>query len=292
VTPDNHPEPFAEGLGHGAQRTAQLIALATMTANGVRQFVKQRHDMRAARDERARETAEQELKTVLDQARSRWAPAHDQGWLQRATLLETARAWGAAVPYAEDDTAARSAMRKCEQRLRDLHPHGMEHYDRLRASGCVPQEAMREAAPFFARDPNVRTGEPSVRDALRKGTGTEWAATEHGPDRTEWEEHRQERRARQIISEVTEELPAASPHNVRPDELRTVLVMTTNLPEHIIDKATQTRTGPKSPREVAGEGFPLTISEAMHMTAQRPHEQASPGTPRNPTMERSRRPGR
>ncbi|MGI8333628.1 hypothetical protein ACRYCC_27075 [Actinomadura scrupuli] len=292
MTADNHPEPFAEGLGHGAQRTAQLIALATMTANGVRQFAKQRHDMRAARDGRARETAEQELKTALDQARSRWAPAHDRNWLRRATLLETARAWGAAVPYAEHDTAARSAMRKCEQRLRDLHPHGMGHYDRLRASGHVPQEAMREAAPFFSRDPNVRTGEPSARDALRKGTGTEWAATEHGPGRTEWEEHRQERRARQILGEVTEKLQAGSLHDVRPDELRTVLAMTTNLPEHIIDKATRPRTGPKSPWEVAQESFPLTIGEAMHLTAQRPREQASPRTPLNPTMERSRRPGR
>jgi hypothetical protein len=91
MTPDNDPDPIAEGLGHGAQRTAQLIALAAMTANGVHQFANQRHDLRAARDERAREAAEQEFKAALDGARSRWAPAHDRDLLRRATLLETAR---------------------------------------------------------------------------------------------------------------------------------------------------------------------------------------------------------
>jgi hypothetical protein len=292
VTAENHPDPITEGLGHGAQRGAQMVALATMTANGVRQYANQRHDLRAARDERTRQAAGKQLKAASDEARSLWAPAHDRAWLQQATFLQTARAWSAAVPYAEDNTAARSAMRKCEQRLRDLHPHAMEHYDRLRASGRAPQEAMREAAPFFTRDPNVRTGEPAACEALTKGTGTEWAATEHGPDRAQWQEYRQEQRARQIISDVTDELHTEGRHDVRPEELRTVLATTTNLPEHIIDKATQTRTGSKSAWELAEENFPLTIGEAMHMTGQRPHEQASPRTPRNPTTERNRRPGR
>jgi hypothetical protein len=145
-----------------------MAALATMTANGVRQFAKHRREVREARDERARQAAEKESKAAFDEARSLWAPAHDRDWLARADLLQTARAWSAAVPYAEDDTAARSAMRKCEQRLRDLHPHGMDHYDRLRDSGHAPEDAMREAAPFFARDPNVRPGHASTQEALEK----------------------------------------------------------------------------------------------------------------------------
>jgi hypothetical protein len=37
-----------------------MAALATMTANGVRQFAKHRREVREARDERARQAAEKE----------------------------------------------------------------------------------------------------------------------------------------------------------------------------------------------------------------------------------------
>ncbi|WP_433214846.1 hypothetical protein [Microtetraspora malaysiensis] len=62
------------------------------------------------------------------------------------------------MPYARDDPAAERARLRCEQRMRELHPYGMNRYDRLRTEGLGPVEAMRKAAPFFARVPNPRTG--------------------------------------------------------------------------------------------------------------------------------------
>ncbi|GII97540.1 hypothetical protein Ssi02_77710 [Sinosporangium siamense] len=49
---------------------------------------------------------------------------------------------------------------RCEGRLRGLHPHAMDHYDRSRQAGASHTEAMQHTLPFFARDPNVRTGYP------------------------------------------------------------------------------------------------------------------------------------
>ena len=56
--------------------------------------------------------------------------------------------------------AAAAALRKCEDKLRDLHPYAMARYDRLRARRLAPLDAMREAAPLFARAPDARVGDP------------------------------------------------------------------------------------------------------------------------------------
>jgi hypothetical protein len=51
-----------------------------------------------------------------------WAPAHDSRWLAQAGLLQAVRVWSAATAYADADPTAGSAARKCEERLRALHP--------------------------------------------------------------------------------------------------------------------------------------------------------------------------
>jgi hypothetical protein len=74
-------------------------------------------------------------------------------------------------------------MRKCEERLRDLHPYGMARYDRLRADGLGPAEAMQQAAPFFARPPQAHdppyTTRPMV--AARDGLDVDRAEAATGP---------------------------------------------------------------------------------------------------------------
>ena len=87
------------------------------------------------------------------QARLSWAPAHDAHWLAQAGFIETARAWAGAAAYADTDPAAAAALRKCEDKLRGFHPYAMARYDRLREDGLPPLDAMREAAPLFARAP-------------------------------------------------------------------------------------------------------------------------------------------
>src|SRR5205823_897426 len=92
------------------------------------------------------------------------------------SLIDTAQAWGAAMPYADRavpwyEPAAATAQRKCEERLRDLHPHAMARYDRLRAEGMSPADAMRGAAPLFARPARVYDPPHTPRGELGSDAG-------------------------------------------------------------------------------------------------------------------------
>jgi hypothetical protein len=63
--------------------------------------------------------------------------------------------------------------------MRVLHPHAMNRYDRLRAEGAAPLEAMREAAPLFAMAPYARPGQPGApRPAVTAGVpgARSWSA--------------------------------------------------------------------------------------------------------------------
>ncbi|MFG2006202.1 hypothetical protein ACGFNU_44340 [Spirillospora sp. NPDC048911] len=270
---EQHPDPIAEGLAQGGQRIIQILALGIASKQMYSGFVQKREAAEAARDRAAAAQADADQRAAFDQARAIWAPAHDRQWLQNADILKVAQAWGAAAPFAaEGHPGAASAVDKCEQRLRDLHPHAMSHYDRLRASGQDPLAAMRQATPFFNRDPNVREGHPVSTAALKEGTGARWAANPHGPSRQEWEAARQERRAHQIIDEFQARMRDRSGPELLPLQMRTLLETVTNLPEPIIAKVVQTRTAPDSnrsdqtrtPSEVSADDFPQLITEAIY----------------------------
>lgn len=287
-----HPDPIAEGLQHSGQRLVQIVSAAV----GVRQaFAQRRHRLEAAQqatDQKAARAEAQARRAAMAEARSRWDRVHDRKWLRRASLLDVAEAWGAAAPYADGNAAAALAARKCEEQLRRLHPHAMSHYDRLREEGQDALAAMAEAAPFFTRDPNVRTGDPApTRQELNEGTGAEWASRLHGPDRGEWEEARQEQRAIQIVDDLRARLRLQG-REPQPEELRTVLEITTNLPEHIITKAVPgaPRAQPSRDVEGAAEDFPLSIGEALEMSAKQTLESPASRrtTPRVPDRNRRR----
>jgi len=163
----HHPDPLAESFGHSAQHVAQFTSVVMAAGYAYTQYRARRAQRNAARDERTARELRDQQRAAYQQARMAWAPAHDSRWLAQADLIQTARAWGAAAPYADDDPLSASAMRKCEDRLRAIHPYAMARYDRLRAQGAGPIEAMQEAAPLFTRVPHARTGDPSVaRPAL------------------------------------------------------------------------------------------------------------------------------
>ncbi|MEU8344787.1 hypothetical protein AB0C74_24060 [Spirillospora sp. NPDC048832] len=281
-----HPDPIAEGLQHSGQRLVQIVSAAV----GVQQTFAERRNhskaVRKAKQEKADRAQAQLRRAAVIEARSRWSRAHDHKWLRHANLLDVAEAWGAAVPYADGNASAALAVRRCEEHLRRLHPHAMSHYDRFRAEGTDALQAMKQAAPFFTRDPNVRTGDPAPgRAELHEGTEAEWAAQVHGPDRSEWEEARQEHRAVQIAEELRTKLRAQG-REPEPEELRMVLEITTNLPEHIITRAVPAGPRPHRSRDVerAAEDFPLSINEALEMSAKQPYEapaqrRTSPKTP-------------
>ncbi|MFF0520708.1 hypothetical protein ACFYTC_18500 [Actinomadura nitritigenes] len=278
---NQHPDPIAEGFSHGGERMIQIVAMATA--------LKQSRARRAARlqaAELARNAAAERAESAAQQAafaeaRSQWVRAHDRQWLQQAGLLRIAEAWGAAVPHTADSSSAAAAVRKCENRLRDLHPHAMSHYDRARTDGMEPLDAMRTAAPFFTRDPNVRTGHPAApRPALAEGTGVDWAATPHGPHRSDWEDARLQQRAYRIADQHRERQPS-------PDELRTVLHTTTNLPDEVIAKVAPPTNSAQA--RLAAEGFPFTIDQALEISAKQPFEPPAARKSATQTPDRNRR---
>lgn len=288
-----NPDPIAEGLQHGGQRIVQLVSIA---AAGQQLLAQRRYRLKAAQqamDEKTRRAQAKAERAALAEARSRWARVHDRKWLSQAGLLDAAQAWGAAVPYADGNASAALAVRKCEEQLRHLHPHGMSHYDRFRGEGKDPLDAMAQAAPFFARDPNVRTGDPAPqRGELLEGAGVEWAARVHGPDRGEWEQARQEQRATRLADELRAKLRLPG-HEPRPEEIRTVLEITTNLPEHVITKAVPATPHPDPSQGTdvrrAAEDFPFSIDEALEMSARQTHESPAAGRTPSQVPDRNRR---
>ena len=117
----------------------------------------------AARSQRELSALHDQQRAAGSRARVGWAPAHDARWLAQADLLQAARVWSAAAAYADADPAAASAVRKCEERLRVLHPYAMAWYDRLRSEGAGAFDAMHQALPLFTHAPHARTGDPAPR---------------------------------------------------------------------------------------------------------------------------------
>ncbi|GAB3146843.1 hypothetical protein [Microbispora hainanensis] len=74
------------------------------------------------------------------------------------------------MPHVADDPTTKSAVQKCEERLRTLHPYVMADYDWLYADGMSRLEAMCQAAPSFSRDAR---GLAPRRTAVSGGVGQE-----------------------------------------------------------------------------------------------------------------------
>jgi hypothetical protein len=160
-TPDVYPDVLGDALSYSSQRLAQLGSLVTAAAVVEAQRRAQANAARAARDDQALTALHDQERAAWHLARARWAPAHDSRWLAQADLLQAVRVWSAAAGYADADPTAGSATRKCEERLRALHPYAMAWYDRLRSEGAGAFDAMRQALPLFTRAPYARPGDPA-----------------------------------------------------------------------------------------------------------------------------------
>src|SRR6266851_5746263 len=243
MEPGHYTDPLEDALSHGSQRVAQFASLAGAMA----QVVMQRralHDARkAARgDEQATRILDEQERLMHRQARLRGATAHDPQWLAQADLLQAGRAWAGAASYADTDPAAASAMRKCEDRLRMLHPYAMARYDRLREDGMSPLDAMRETAPLFGRAPDVRVGEPA---AARRALGADAA---------------DEERSRAADLDAAIDL-AATPAVDEP----TIGLATAHRDTGIADSA-RARTGAdRSAAQLAAESFPHSAADAVRV---------------------------
>ena len=183
---DVHADLMGEALSHSGQQLAQIGSLLASWATVHARRAERRAAAEAARDEQQfRELRDQEI-AARRLARAGWESARDRQWLAGADLLEVGRAWSAAAAWADADADAASAMVRCETRLRDLHPYAMARYDRLRAEGAQPFEAMRDVVGLFGRAPRARPGEASAeRRALaaapgaRRAGGSPWQWTDY-----------------------------------------------------------------------------------------------------------------
>jgi hypothetical protein len=168
---ETHPDPFQDAMSHGLHRAIQVASCAVTAAQVYVHQKRAQARVVAERDHRTRRALGAQTRADHDAAQAGWAPVLDPGWLRQADLFQVTRAWGAAMPYADRavpwyEPAAATAMRKCEERLRVLHPHAMARYDRLRSDGMGPADAMREAAPLFAGPPRAHDTPYAPRQAL------------------------------------------------------------------------------------------------------------------------------
>ena len=190
-TPDVYPDVLGDALSFSSQRVAQLGSLVTAGATVEAQRRARASAARGARDERALSALRDQERGAWQRARAGWAPAHDSRWLAQADLLQAARVWSAAAAYADADPTAAAAGRKCEERLRALHPYAMAWFDRLRSEGAGAFDAMLQALPLFARAPHTRPGDPATprralefRAASRDSDAADMAGASAPGDRT------------------------------------------------------------------------------------------------------------
>jgi hypothetical protein len=177
MDPQTHPDPIHEAMHRALQRAVQ-VASSVVTGAQVLAHLRRAHVRIAAeQDGRARQALTAQIRADQAADRTWWQPALDPDWLDRADLADTTRAWGMAMPYSHPaaswhDPAAATAMRRCEDRLRVLHPDAMTHYDQLRSQGADAAAAMREATPRFGLPSGIDTAARSARMALSVRPGS------------------------------------------------------------------------------------------------------------------------
>ncbi len=248
MDPSGHyPDPFGEALSHSSQRVTQLTSLVAAAAEVAIRLKAARAARQATQDQQARRVLDEQEASARAQARARWAPAHDARWLAQADLLQAAGTWGAAVPWAGTDPAAASAMRKSEERLRTLHPFAMARYDRLRAEGASPLDAMREATPLFDRHPHARPAytRPALGIEARSADGAPEPGTTDGivrqPEPESGPREDAEHRGRRIAERLQAQALYQRGAELSPGELAAAPEQATSLPAEVITRLARAR---------------------------------------------------
>jgi hypothetical protein len=270
-TSEVYPDVLGDALSFSSQRLAQLGSLVTAGATVVARRRAEAAAARAVRDERALRALREQERAALRAVRAGWAPAHDARWLAQADLLQAVRVWSAAAAYADADPVAASAVRKCEERLRVLHPYAMGWYDRLRGEGTGAFDAMRQAVALFRRAPHARPGDPGVERRGLEGPGGFGAATRGDSDgvRHDGAGFRVDRDA----SERGAQVVAAGWEGVAVDAVR------------------GDGPGDRTPVHLAAESFPYSCAHAVRAGAAA-GAAASPSSARRIAVQNVARPGR
>jgi hypothetical protein len=278
---DRHSEPLSESLSLSTQKVAQLISLLTAAAEVGARRKTLKNAREAAETEQQAEQVRRQQRDLHDQARAAWAAAHDPAWLNQADLIQTAQAWSAAVTYGDDDPVAASAVRKCEERLRILHPYAMARYDRLRSEGTGPLDAMSETAWMFARPPHARPGQPGTRHGIEAaGRPDTPPAASPGSMQADGDAAADlYSRGQEIVRRLQERARRERGSGIGLAELETILEETTTLPGEMISRLARAR----DEEQQAGA--------AEQARAARLHNagRAKPGTERTGQLDKARR---
>lgn len=286
-----YTDPFEEAAHAAARQVIEYASIATALtrAHAQRRAISQRE--REARDRQAQAALKAQEEAERAATRARWAPANDRDWIGDANLVDTATAWCVAVPYANEntgsfDSSALSAVRNCEDRLHELHPHAMARYDRLRSDGLEPIDAMRQAAPLFIRRPDVHEQPGTSRPALDPGgPGHFWVATQNGPFRDEYEAYQQAlnvlRRGSQILHGMQSDAARTGMPPLGEDDQRVALENATSLPPEAIPRVMAASRRPWQ------QDFPFPVSDVLAVAAsQSPSQPAARGETPAPAAER------
>ena len=152
-------------LAAAGAKVAGYASVAAVVAEAAAQMAAARARNRAATDEQRAAALRAQHQADYARARVGWAPFLDPELREQAGVRDAGLAWARAQQWRPDPEAER-VSELAEDRLRTLRPDVMERYDRLRAEGTDPIEAMRQVADAFDA-PTVRTGQPApVRAAL------------------------------------------------------------------------------------------------------------------------------
>jgi len=262
-------QPHEDPVAHASTKITAYVSVAAMAAEAIAQVAAARARERAAADERTASALRAQRLAAYGQARLGWAPVLDPKLREQTTLTDAAAVWARAQAWRPDPEAER-ASDLAEERLRQLRPDAMEHYDRLRQHGVEPVEAMRQAAPFFDRPP-ARPGEPGPdRATLTEADTARRAATaETGRDRQQMAVA--DDPATAAVDEHADAAGQAAPHQARAageDATARSLAATTPVE--------------KTPVDLAGEDFPQPVTAAPRPPAQTSTAPAAPALQRTP----------
>ena len=163
--------PSEDVTGQAGNKVVQWASIATMAAEAMAQVAASRAQQKAVADERAASEARASHAAAHGQARATWAPMLDDRTRGGLNLQQTGAVWATAQGWRPEPEAERASA-LAEDRLRTLRPDVMERYDRLRATGASPVEAMTRVAPYFDRpaEQHAREGAGSSRPPLAPDT--------------------------------------------------------------------------------------------------------------------------
>jgi hypothetical protein len=96
------------------------------------------------------------------------AQATDHTWLATADLLDLAILWRTARTHEHQIATARAVAETVEDRLRQMYPQAMQHYDQAVHTGAARADAMRAATGHLPGTPR-RPGDGGLTSSVRGG---------------------------------------------------------------------------------------------------------------------------